>query len=151
MGTHSSKTGGKLDWVGGIFYRQETTDIQEHEFYPGYNDYFNACVPVYGVSNGDGVTPSQCGIGETVYTPGNPPNTVEGVPIIKDQAYIGDFETHFKDTAVFGGAANFKAAVKNHHRQYQPELIAVATTCSRSSGGGRCGPGARPRSMGGCC
>jgi len=34
-----------------------------------------------------------------------------------------------EDTAVFGGAANFKAAVKNLYRQYQPELIAVATTC----------------------
>jgi nitrogenase molybdenum-iron protein NifN len=34
-----------------------------------------------------------------------------------------------EDTAVFGGASNFKAAVKNLHRQYQPELIAVATTC----------------------
>ena len=98
----ASKTGGKLDWVGGIFYRQETTDIQEHEFYPGYNDYFNACVPVYGVSNGDGVTPSQCGIGETVYTPGNPPTYVDGIPIVLDQAYIGDFETKFTDLAAFG-------------------------------------------------
>lgn len=34
-----------------------------------------------------------------------------------------------EDTAVFGGASNFKAAVKNIRRQYQPELIAVATTC----------------------
>ena len=98
----ASKTGGMFDWVGGLFYRQETTDIQEHEFYPGYNDYFNACVPQYGVSNGDGVTPSQCGIGETVYTPGNPPNTVDGIPIVLDQAYIGDFETKFTDLAAFG-------------------------------------------------
>jgi iron complex outermembrane recepter protein len=98
----ASKTGGKLDWVAGIFYRQETTDIQEHEYYPGYNDYFNACVPTYGVSNGDGVTPSQCGIGETVYTPGSPPNYVDGIPIALDQAYIGDFETKFTDLATFG-------------------------------------------------
>jgi outer membrane receptor protein involved in Fe transport len=27
---------------------------------------------------------------------------VYGIPIIKDQAYIGDFETHFKDMAAFG-------------------------------------------------
>ena len=98
----ASKAGGTFDWVAGAFFKNENTNIDEHEFYPGYLDYYNACVPVYGQSNGDGVTPSQCGIGETVYTPGNPPNTVEGVPIIKDQAYIGDFETHFKDTAVFG-------------------------------------------------
>ncbi|MGA2776197.1 MAG: TonB-dependent receptor [Steroidobacteraceae bacterium] len=98
----ASKTGGIVDWVAGAFFKNQTTDIDEHEFYPGYLDYYNACVPLYGQSNGDGVTPSQCGIGETVYTPGNPPNTVYGIPIIKDQAYIGDFETHFKDVAVFG-------------------------------------------------
>ncbi len=66
----ASKTGGLIDWVAGLFYKNQTTDIDEHEFYPGYLDYFNACVPQYGVSNGDGFTPSQCGIGETVYTPG---------------------------------------------------------------------------------
>jgi iron complex outermembrane receptor protein len=98
----ASKTGGAIDWVGGLFYRQETTDIQEHEFYPGYQDYFNACVPTYGVSIGDGFTPSQCGIGETVYTPGNPPTYVDGIPIVLDQTYIGDFETKFTDLAAFG-------------------------------------------------
>jgi iron complex outermembrane recepter protein len=98
----ASKSGGKVDWVTGLFYRQETTDIREHEFYPGYNDFFNACVPQFGVSAGDGVTPSECGIGETVYTPGNPPATVDGIPIVLDQAYIGDFETRFTDLAAFG-------------------------------------------------
>ena len=98
----ASKTGGKIDWVAGLFYRSETTDIQEHEFYDGYNDFFNGCVPIYGVSAGDGVTPSQCGIGETVYTPGNPPNFVDGIPIALDQAYIGDFQTKFTDLATFG-------------------------------------------------
>jgi outer membrane receptor protein involved in Fe transport len=98
----ASKTGGLIDWVGGLFFKHQTTNIQEHELYNGYLDFFNACAPVYGVSNGDGTTPSQCGIGETVYTPGSPPNVVNGVPIVKDQAYIGDFETRFKDFAIFG-------------------------------------------------
>jgi iron complex outermembrane receptor protein len=98
----ASKTGGTFDWVGGLFFKNETTHIQEHEFYPGYLDYFNACAPVYGVSIGDGFTPSQCGVGETAYTPGTPPNSVLGIPIVKDQAYIGDFSTHFKDLAAFG-------------------------------------------------
>ncbi len=97
----ASKSGGFFDWVGGLFFKHENTLINEHEYYPGYLNYFNACVPVYGVSNGDGVTPSQCGIGETAYTPGAT-NTVDGIPIVKDQAYIGDFETTFKDLAVFG-------------------------------------------------
>jgi outer membrane receptor protein involved in Fe transport len=98
----ASKLGGAVDWVGGLFFKDQTTDINEHEYYPGYLDYFNACVPVYGVSNGNGVTPSQCGIGETAYTPGNPPTYIDGIPIVKDQAYIGDFETRFKDLAAFG-------------------------------------------------
>ena len=97
----ASKTGGLIDWVGGLFYKKQTTDIREHEFYPGYLDYFNACFPVYGVSIGDGVTPSQCGIGETSYTPGMT-TYVDGIPIVKDQAYIGDFETSFTDLAAFG-------------------------------------------------
>ena len=82
----ASKLGGAIDWVGGLFFKDQTTDINEHEYYPGYLDYFNACVPVYGVSNGNGVTPSQCGIGETAYTPGNPPMYIDGIPIVKDQA-----------------------------------------------------------------
>jgi iron complex outermembrane receptor protein len=97
----ASKSGGAYDWVGGLFYKSERTDIREHDFYPGYLDYFNACVPVYGASSGDGVTPSQCGIGETAYTPGAV-NYIDGIPIIKDQAYVGDFETHYTDLAAFG-------------------------------------------------
>ena len=97
----ASSTGETIEWVTGVFYQNEKTDIREHEFYPGYLDYFNACAPVYGVSNGDGVTPSQCGIGETTYTT-NPLSYVDGIPIVKDQAYIGDFETRFKDMALFG-------------------------------------------------
>jgi iron complex outermembrane recepter protein len=98
----ASKTGGAFEWVGGLFFKHQSTNIQEHEFYNGYLDFFNACAPIYGV--GDGLSPSQCGIGETAYTPGSPPNSIEGVPIVKDQAYIGDFETTFKDVAAFGEA-----------------------------------------------
>ena len=90
----ASKAGGFFDWVGGLFYKDETTIINEHEFYPGYNDYYNACVPIYGAGS------PQCGLGES-YTPG-PTQYVDGIPIFKDQAYIGDFETHFKDMAAFG-------------------------------------------------
>jgi iron complex outermembrane receptor protein len=97
----ASTSGGKLDWVAGVFYKDEKTNIREHEFYPGYLDFFNACVPLFGVSAGDGVTPSQCGIGETAYT-ANPLTFIDGIPITKDQAYIGDFETHFTDLAAFG-------------------------------------------------
>jgi len=96
-----SRTGGVVDWLAGLFYNDQKTTIQEHDFYPGYLDFYNSCAPTYGQSAGDGVTPSYCGLGETAYT-ANPLTYINGVPIIKDQAYIGDFETHFKDVAVFG-------------------------------------------------
>ncbi len=95
----ASKSGGAYEWVAGVFYKNEPTDIQEHDFYPGYLDYFNACVPVYGA--GDGITSSQCGIGETAYT-ASPLNVIDGIPIVKDQAYIGDFQTRYTDLATFG-------------------------------------------------
>ncbi len=96
-----SKPGGVVDWVGGLFYKSETSAIQEHEFYPGYLNFYNGCAPVYGQSGGNGTTPSYCGVGETAYTPGV--NTsIDGIPIVKDQAYIGDFETKYTDLAAFG-------------------------------------------------
>lgn len=96
----ASKGDKSTEWVVGAFYKSEKTSIVENDFYPGYLDYFNACVPVYGA--GDGVTPSQCGIGETAYTPGQPPATINGIPIVKDQAYIGNFQTKYTDLAGFG-------------------------------------------------
>ncbi len=95
----ASKANGSYDWVAGVFYKTERTTIREHDFYPGYLDYFNACVPLYGA--GDGINPSQCGIGETAYTPGAA-TTIDGIPIVKDQAYVGDFETRYTDLAGFG-------------------------------------------------
>jgi len=96
----ASKLGKSYEWVVGAFYKNQQTDILEHDFYPGYLNYFNACVPIYGP--GDGINPSQCGIGQTAFTPGEPPNMIDGIPIIKDQAYIGDFHTKYTDLAAFG-------------------------------------------------
>ena len=92
----TSKTGGAVDWVGGVFFRDEQTYIEDHEYYPGYNDFYNACVPVYGAGS------SQCGIGE--YGPINNVTQIDGISLVKDQSYIGDFETRFKDLAAFGEA-----------------------------------------------
>jgi len=96
----ASKSGGTLDWLGGLFYRNQTTDIEENDHFPGYDDFYNACAPIYGQSIGDGVTPSACGIGEA-YTPG-PLQYVDGLPIVKDDVYINAFETKFTDLAAFG-------------------------------------------------
>jgi iron complex outermembrane recepter protein len=95
----ASKTGGTFDWIGGVFYKNEKTYIQEHEYYPGYNDFYNACTNsgLYPSTDYGGVNASACGAGE------QPPGTViDGIPIVADQTYIGDVETSFKDLAVFG-------------------------------------------------
>src|SRR5260370_38052773 len=39
----ASKTGGTFDWIAGLFYKHQKTFIQEHEYYPGYNAFYNAC------------------------------------------------------------------------------------------------------------
>jgi len=97
----ASKPGGLFEWVGGVFYKHQTTAIQEHDFFPGYNDFYNACAPIYGPSPADFVTPSYCGVGDTSYVPGA--NTViNGVPITKDGVFVGDFETTSTDLAAFG-------------------------------------------------
>lgn len=90
----TSKAGGFFDWVAGAFFKNENSYIQDHEFYPGYNDFYNACVPVYGSGS------PQCGGGE--YGLINNVPQIDGISLNKDQAYIGDFETHFTDLAVFG-------------------------------------------------
>lgn len=106
----ASKTGGTFDWVGGAFFKNQTTNIREHEFYPGYDDYFNKCLAA-GNSPYSGSGPATpCGFGEYYDVapiingvPTVVPSTGgSGIPLVKDQAYIGDFETHFKDLAVFG-------------------------------------------------
>ncbi len=96
----ASKTGGFFDWLGGLFYKYEKTDIEENDYYLGYYDYYAACSPKYPPSVGDGATPSYCGFGEA-YTPGVV-NTVDGLTYNKDQAYINAFETKFSDLALFG-------------------------------------------------
>jgi outer membrane receptor protein involved in Fe transport len=88
----TSKEGGPADWVVGLFYENQTTDIADHEFYPGYNDYFNACAQQFGAGA------VQCGFGEYY---GVAPQ-IDGIPIVKDQAYIGDVQTRFRDAAAFG-------------------------------------------------
>jgi len=97
----ASKSGGTFEWVGGAFFKHQTTVIQEHDYYPGYSDFYNACAPIYGPSPADFVTPSYCGVGDTAYTPGTT-TVINGVPVLKDEAFVGDFETTFKDLAVFG-------------------------------------------------
>jgi outer membrane receptor protein involved in Fe transport len=95
----ASKTGGAIDWITGLFYKDEKSYIQEHEFEYGYNAFYNACTGsgLYPPSDLSGVNASACGAGEF------PPGTIiDGINNPVDQAYIGDIETTFKDMALFG-------------------------------------------------
>jgi iron complex outermembrane recepter protein len=94
----ASATGGAFDWVAGLFYKDEKALIQEHEFYPGYDSFYNSC-PQTVPSDAGGVNGSTCGLGEYVDSGAT---SILGIPLVRDQAYIGDFETRFKDLAVFG-------------------------------------------------
>jgi iron complex outermembrane receptor protein len=97
----ASKSGGVLEWVGGVFYRHQTTAIQEHDSYPGYSDFYAACAPIYGQSNADFTTPSYCGVGDTAYVPGGH-TVINGVTVTKDGLFVGDFNTTSTDLAGFG-------------------------------------------------
>src|SRR3984893_9640031 len=85
----ASKSGGLFDWVGGLFYKDEKTFIQEHEYYPGYDAFYANC-PQTVPSDLGGVNGSTCGLGEYIDTGAT---SVAGIPLVRDQAYIGDFET----------------------------------------------------------
>ena len=95
----ASKSGGYLDWLAGLFYRNEDTYILENDYTPGNLAYYNACQGLYGT--GDGVDASTCGIGEPLYSPGAV-QRVDGLPVIEDDAYISSFDTQFTDLALFG-------------------------------------------------
>ena len=98
----ASKAGGFFDWVGGLFYKNQNTNIQEHEFVPGLPRLLQRLLGDLRPEHRDGHDiPSYCGVGETAYTPGMT-TYVDGIPIAKDQTYIGDFETTYTDLAVFG-------------------------------------------------
>ena len=93
----ASKSGGMFDWVGGLFFKRPEHVINEHQYYPGYSAFYDACEPIYG-QNVDFNPVSECGTG---YTPGTP-LVYDGITINKDQVYVGDFQTQFKDLAAFG-------------------------------------------------
>lgn len=97
----ASKSGGFLEWVGGAFFKHQTNYIQEDDFYPGYNAFYNACSPIHGQSPADFVTPSYCGVGDTAYVPGKT-TVIDGIPVLQNELFVGNIENTFKEFAVFG-------------------------------------------------
>ena len=100
----ASRSGGAIDWIAGLFYKDEKTLIQEHEFEPGYNAFYNACVANGGTTTdfNNPTAASQCGAGEAGPLTGATSDL--GIPLLLDQTYIGDFHTEYKDLAAFGEA-----------------------------------------------
>lgn len=90
----ASTTGGALEWVAGMFFNNEKTNITDDDSYPGYNAFFDACAPIYGAGS------PQCGAGE--YGPMNNVDSINGVAAPPDLAYVADFQTRFTDLAVYG-------------------------------------------------
>ena len=81
-----------LDWVVGVFYMNQDTDLSVRQFYYGYDDYANACF----IANTSGDAP--CGFGTLYGTDDfNGP-----IPITKDEAYLVLQTNEFSDKAVFG-------------------------------------------------
>jgi iron complex outermembrane receptor protein len=95
----ASKTGGTFDWLAGLFYKKETTYILEDDYALGDLDFYNACSATYGPGNG--ANSSTCGTGEPAYT-ASPLTYIDGLPVLKDEAYISSFNTKFTDLALFG-------------------------------------------------
>ena len=95
----ASKLGGNIDWLAGLFYRNEDTYILENDYTPGGLAYYDACEPIYG--QGNDVTASPCGYGQALYAPG-PTQYIDGLPIVADDAYISSFYTKFTDLALYG-------------------------------------------------
>lgn len=105
-----SQGDGPLQWVIGGFHRNQDYSGTLIDSVPGQTDYFRACAAAVGFDPLDpfyepfsGTYPPDsilCGTGSPFGVPGL--ETVSGLPVIKDLAYINNFDQKFKDTALFG-------------------------------------------------
>ncbi len=89
----ASQGDNRLDWVAGVYYMEQDTDLSAHQFYYGYDDYANACFAETGTFGGD-----PCGFG----TLWGLEETNGPVTIVKDEAYFVDQKNQFTDRAFFG-------------------------------------------------
>jgi len=122
----TSQGDGKVDWVVGLFYMDQDTELEDLQHFPGYQDWADTCAVANpeqndfptGINDGnDGVT-GACGAGTTLGSyiapllngaayvgglPGEHPNAdAAGVIVVKDNVFIRDAVSNFTDKAVFG-------------------------------------------------
>jgi len=88
-----SNTDGAIDWMAGLFYMKQDGDTKTEQFFPGYNDYANAC---FGAGLPFGGEP--CGFG----TYFGDPSVVGTAAAVEDLAYLTNFQDEFEDKAIFG-------------------------------------------------
>ena len=87
-----------IDWLVGAFYQKLDGETVTRQFFPGYDDFANACLndPMTG-----GVGRTDCGFGTLFGVQGDN----GGVPItaeVRDLAYFSDFQDSFENLAFFG-------------------------------------------------
>ncbi len=101
---------GPLQYVLGFFHRNQDYVGRAEDNFPGHTEFFAACAASVGFDPLDptydpfsGLFPDaafDCGTGAPFGVPGL--ETVSGVPVVRDLAYINNFDQNFKDTAIFG-------------------------------------------------
>ena len=84
---------GPVDWLVGAFYLDQDIELRNDQFYPGYQQYFDACFPVHGIWFTTGET--VCGLGTIV-------GDRNGIAVADDTPYRSDVFTNYTDLAVFG-------------------------------------------------
>tara|TARA_R110001592_G_scaffold363393_2_gene687360 strand:+ start:14740 stop:17157 length:2418 start_codon:yes stop_codon:yes gene_type:complete len=82
-----------IDWVAGLFYMDQDTDLAANQFYYGYTDYSNSCFIVTDTFGG-----APCGFG----TLWGVDETNGPITIVKDEAYLVEQSNSFTDAAAFG-------------------------------------------------
>ncbi len=82
-----------LDWVAGLYYMDQDTDLSVNQFFYGYDDYANSCFIETDTFGG-----APCGFG-TLF---GIDETNGPLPIVKDEVYVVYQNNDFEDFAAFG-------------------------------------------------
>ncbi|MEM8660650.1 MAG: TonB-dependent receptor, partial [Pseudomonadota bacterium] len=98
----TSQSEGPFDWVLGLYYMDQKTEVYNENYFPGYTDWADACADA-GLFD--------CGLGTPLGTfnliglvPGQNPPSAEavGYQVSYDQNYLMDSRSEFTDKAAYG-------------------------------------------------
>ena len=82
-----------LDWVVGLYYMDQDTELSVNQFFYGYDDYANSCFIETDTFGG-----APCGFG-TLF---GLEETNGPLPVVKDEVYVVYQDNDFEDFAAFG-------------------------------------------------